>query len=300
MKTNKLTINPIRSIGYISCLLLFSIKGYGQDTLVKYEMNAGPDIDVCEGGSVNLRGEIGGDAVVGVWRGGKGTFVPNRNSLETEYTPSPEEYGKTLVMTLVVSNPDKKAMPGRDEMKISVNEQPKADAGPDQRICAGETIKVSGKVEKQFKSVEWKTNGSGKFDDAHKADAIYTPSAKDIAGGGLSLEFVVTPEGVCLPVTDAMILMINPSIDFKLDGEMYVEAGMPVQLAIKSDETFGKVSWTTTGTGKFSQAGKTETTYTPSADDLNKKGIVLSVTAAALTGSCETKKSTTLNFMPKK
>jgi hypothetical protein len=280
----------------ISCLLLFSLHGFGQDTIANYEMNAGPDIDVCEGGTVMLHGEIGGDATVGMWRGGRGVFVPNRNSLEAEYTPSPEEYGSTVVMTLVASNPNKKALPGRDEMKIWVNQEPKANAGADQRICAGEKVALAGTVENKFKSVEWKSNGTGTFDDAHKAVAIYTPSAKDIEGGGLSIEFTVIPEGVCLPVTDAMIVMINPSIQFSLDREINAEAGKPVKLALQSDEVFGKVTWTSNGSGKFGNAGKAETTYMPSAEDVKKKSIVLEVTAGALTGSCETKKSTTLNL----
>lgn len=293
---NKSFFNHVPGIAGALFLLLTGITAYGQDTIADYKVQAGPDIDVCEGGIVILNGELGGDATQGVWRGGRGTFHPDRQALNAEYTPSPEETGKTLVLTLVASNPKKKAMPGRDELKVIVNEQPKADAGIDQRVCAGNKVQLNGKVEKKYKSVLWKTNGSGTFDDDKKLDAVYTPSKKDIEGGGLSLEFTVIPQGVCLPVTDALIVMLDPSLDFSLEENITAVDGKPVMVSIISKEIPGKVLWTTTGTGKLSRTDKAETIYTPSAEDLKKKSVVLEVTAGALTGGCETKKSTTIHF----
>jgi len=286
--------------GFMICLLGAASTAGAQDSTAKYTVIAGPDIDVCEGGSVMLNAELGGDATQAVWRGGKGTFDPDRNSLKAEYVPAPEEYGRVLVLTLVGTNPKLNIPPGRDELKIIVNEQPKADAGADQRICAGEPVKLEGKVEKKFKSVEWKSNGTGSFDDAKKATAIYTPSKKDMEGGGLSLEFHVIPNGVCLPVSDAMVVMIEPSLEFDLDPEMSVVKGEPVKLGIKPKETPGKVSWkAVTGTGTFSKPEKAETIYTPSAEDLKKKSVLVEVVAGALTGACQTRKTVTLNFIEK-
>jgi len=55
---------------------------HAQDCNAHFEVNAGPDINVCETGSVNLGATTGGDVTRASWHGGKGTFVPNRNTLD--------------------------------------------------------------------------------------------------------------------------------------------------------------------------------------------------------------------------
>src|SRR5438094_330962 len=98
-------------ISTIFMLMILCLQSRAQDCKGHFEVNAGPDIDVCEGGTVQLHGIIGGDATKAAWRGGKGTFTPGRFSVETEYTPSEEEKSSGLVLTLVASNPDMKDCP---------------------------------------------------------------------------------------------------------------------------------------------------------------------------------------------
>ncbi len=282
--------------GLLTGMLLFASAGMAQDTISRYTAIAGPDIQVCTGGSVMLNGEMGGEATQATWRGGKGVFIPGRNFLQAEYTPAAEEAGKTVVLILVTSDSVKKGLPGRDEIKISVNEEPKANAGPDLRICAGEPVLLHGTVEKKFKSVEWKTNGSGSFDKAGNLETVYTPSQKDIEGGGLSLEFTAFAEGVCQSSMDAMIVMIDPSPDFTVEADVTVEAGKPAWLSLQYRTAPGSVTWKTIGTGSFSSPGKPETFYTPTPEDILRETLPVEVTVGMPAGGCKRTKTINLHF----
>ena len=283
----------------LAAMLLIVTAGMGQDTIRRYTAIAGPDIQVCTGGSVMLNGEMGGEATMATWRGGKGKFNPGRNYLQAEYTPAGEEAGKTVVLILVTSDSVKKGLPGRDEIKIAVNEEPKANAGPDQWICAGEQVLLHGSVTKKFKSVEWKTNGSGSFDKAGNLETVYTPSQRDIEGGGLSLEFTAFAEGVCQSSTDAMIVMIDPSPEFDVDADVTAETGKLVRLNIQTHTAPGSITWKTIGTGSFSNPGKPETWYTPTAEDILRETLPVEVTVGMPAGACRRTKTINLHFKNK-
>ena len=198
--------------------MMVCINVSAQDCNAKFEVNAGPDIDVCESGSVGLNGIIGGDATEAVWRGGKGTFTPDRKALNAEYTPAPEEIGSGVVLVLVASDPKMKCTPARSEIKITVNAQPKSNAGENIHACEGMAVQMKGSITGKAKELVWQSNGSGKFDDAGKADAKYFPSEKDIQNGGCSINLIAVPYGVCIPDTSTMILMIDKGPEFITDA----------------------------------------------------------------------------------
>src|SRR6185295_283928 len=145
--------------GIISISLLFCSHLKGQDC--NFEVNAGPDIDVCQGGQVNLEGTIGGGANRVQWQGGKGTFTPGRQAAVTHYEPAPDEFGKEVKLVLVADNASMKCAPAKAEIVLRVNSEPEANAGADQRICYGEKVQLKGSVKGRAKSVTWISNGSG-------------------------------------------------------------------------------------------------------------------------------------------
>jgi hypothetical protein len=202
------------------------------------------------------------------------------------------------VLIVTGSNPDKKGTPVSDTVLIHVNEQPEAFAGLDTRVCSNESVQLHGKVTKKFKSVIWKTNGSGTFNYADRHDAVYTPSQKDIEAGGFSLEFTAIPEGVCVPSTDAMVVLIDAAPEFTVSG-LNVAFGREAYMAIKSNIDPGHIEWTSYGSGKFNQTDKAEAVYTPSAEDMEKGSVSMQVTVGAMIGSCEVKKNITLIIQPR-
>ncbi|MFN8154623.1 MAG: hypothetical protein U0Y08_10055 [Bacteroidia bacterium] len=255
----------------------------------KFEVDAGPDIDVCQGGTVGLSGLLGGDATHGVWRGGKGTFSPDRNTALTDYTPDSSEYGTTVMLTFVGDNPKFPDCPkGRDDIQIRINLQPKVNAGSNAKGCAGHPVKLNGKLlEGNAKKLVWSSNGAGTFDDPSKPDAVFTPHEVDGAKGSVILTFKAIPFGVCLPDSDMIELKVLPAPMVKLPAEMKSTGLAPVTIDAKVTGD-GRLTWSSSGTGKFSTASKANTVYTPSEEDLAAGKVVIRLRAEGQKG-CDSK-----------
>lgn len=281
------------------CCLLFSLPFftvYSQETKkpcnATFEVNAGPDIDVCEMGTVGLNGILGGNATRGVWRGGKGKFEPGRNALQADYTPDTSEIGNTVVLTFVGDNPDFPDCPkGRDDVQVRVNVQPKVNAGENFKSCQGKPIKLNGKlVAGKAQRLQWISSGAGNFDDASKPDAVYTP----LEAGACRLTLKAFAYGVCLNDSDAIALTVIATPVISLPKELIGRELEPVTI---NGEVKGnaKLSWTTSGNGKFQSSSKPVTTYTPTADDLAQGSVKLTLKAKGEM-DCTVEKSVVLNF----
>ncbi len=266
----------------------------------KYEVNAGSDIDVCEGGQVNLYGSMGGDANRVKWTGGKGDVLPTRESLEISYVPTPEEYGTEITLVLEADNSKLKCPPAKSEGHIRVSPQPIANAGANQRICEGGSAQLHGTVKGKAKEIIWKTNGTGTFDNKNNMDAVYTPSIVDIAQGGCSLEMLAIPFGVCQPDSAAIVLTIWKAPVFTTESDKVIIAGQPVKLFINADPGVGTILWTSKGNGKFTEAAKAETVYNPSEEETARNTAQLEVSVSTLNGSCVTKKPVKILINPER
>lgn len=284
------------------CGLLYGAVAVAQDTtktcVARFEVNAGPEIDVCEVGSVGLSGLLGGDASRGVWRGGKGTFDPNRNTLTAEYTPDSSEYGTTVVLTLVGDNPNYPECPkARDLTRIHVNLQPKVTAGENQKVCQGVPVKLKGRlVSGKAKMLRWTSSGTGTFEDAGKAETVYTPSEVDAGLGALRLTLKAVPFGVCLADSDAVALTLVPSPVVSVPEGLSSRGTVPVSLNAKV-EGAAKITWSSDGSGKFQSGSKAQSIYTPSEADLTRGSVVLKISAKAESG-CLTEKTFILSLSP--
>lgn len=276
----------------------FYINAKSQDCNSKFEANAGPDIDVCEDGQVNLDGMIGGEATNVHWKGGAGIFTPNRETLQAHYVPAPEEFGKDIVLTLEANNPSLKCPSVTSTTLIRVNSQPEVNAGGDQEICKNEKVLLKGTVKGRAKSLSWKTNGSGKFDNSTNANANYTPSENDIAQGVLTLELTAEPFGYCNPSTDAMILKIAKAPELITTPDIFIKAGELVNLSAKSQNT-DELFWVSEGSGAFSDNQKPVVTYSPSSEDISKEPIYIYANLKYADGKCINKSKIKVHIIKK-
>lgn len=91
-----------------------------------------------------------------------------------------------------------------------------ADAGPDQSSCGSADITLNGSV---TTSALWSTSGSGTFSDPNSAVTTYTPSAADIAAGGVVLTLISTdPDGAgpCVQAANSMTVTFG-SLTVQID-----------------------------------------------------------------------------------
>src|SRR5262249_36770516 len=150
--------------------------------------DAGADVDVCAlHPQVQLQGFVSGGNPS--WTGGTGTFLPGRNVANPLYTPSAAEIAAGSVTLTLSSTPVTGPCPvANDQMKIFIHPTATTNAGADQIVCAtNPQVQLAGVVGGGASSGTW-SGGTGTFNpSANALNAIYTPSAAEIAAGGGTL-----------------------------------------------------------------------------------------------------------------
>jgi len=262
--------------------------------------NAGPDQIICaNNANVALSGAIGGGATSGQWTtSGTGTFLPNDTTLNATYVPSVNDIASGSVnLVLTATNSCNNAI---DFMNVTFTPAPIVNAGPNQSICGGSpVISLSGSVANATGGV-W-TGGGGSFNPNNTTlNASYTPTASEIANGGVILTLTSTGNGNCNAVSDTVF--------FALTSSILVSAGSDQQVCITSTFTQlqGIVSngsttgvWSTLGSGTFSPNDSAlNALYTYSTADTAAGSITLVLTSTN-NGNCPVETDTmTITFGP--
>ncbi|HEY9005193.1 MAG TPA: gliding motility-associated C-terminal domain-containing protein, partial [Ohtaekwangia sp.] len=244
-------------------------------------VNAGPDQSICAGNTVALAGSVGGSATGGTWSGGTGTFAPNSTTLNAVYTPSAAEVtAGTVTLTLTTSGP---CAAVTDNVTITISPAATVNAGPDQTICAGNTVTLAGTVGGSATGGTW-SGGTGTFaPNSTTLNAVYTPSAAEVIAGTVTL--TLTTSGPCAAVTDNVTITISPAATVNAGPDQTICAGNTVTLAgtIGGSATGG--TWSG-GTGTFAPNSTTlNATYTPSAAEVTAGTVTLTLTTS---GPCAT------------
>ena len=243
-------------------------------------VNAGADQTACANNiSFNLNGSVTGSASAGIWSSsGTGTFSPNNTSLNASYVPSNADIisGNPIRIILTSNNgPLSNCNTVSDTLFLNISPAPIVNAGVDFSVCANNSlINLSGTVSAGASTGIWTSNGTGTFSPNNTTlNATYTPSNADILIGTIRLILSSTGNsgGTCNTVRDTINVTINP--------KPIVNAGVNITRCknnIGNITLIGNVSagastgtWTTTGTGVFSNANALTTNYIPSIADIN-------------------------------
>jgi hypothetical protein len=246
--------------------------------------DAGLDQTICTGSNVTLAGAVSGSATTGSWSGGNGTFVPDVNTLNAVYTPSADEIAAGFVtLTLTTDDPDGTGpcSAATDQITITINPAAIADAGVDQTICSGSDVTLAGVVSGSATSGSW-SGGNGTFvPDVNTLNAVYTPSADEIAAGFVTLTLTTNdPDGTgpCTAATDQITITINPAAVADAGVDQTICSGSDVTLAgaVSGSATSG--SWSG-GNGTFvPDVNALNAVYTPSADEITAGFVTLTLT----------------------
>ncbi|MFM9950245.1 MAG: PKD domain-containing protein [Saprospiraceae bacterium] len=248
--------------------------------------NAGSDqTGICAGTPVNLNGSIGGSASNAAWTASVpgGTFSPDATALNAVYTP-PAGFS-TIVLTLTTNDPPGVCAVAGDALSLSFNTI--ANAGVDQTICAGSTVALTGTINGAVTTGSWSSGGTGSFNNPTSLAAIYTPSASDISAGTVTLNLTSDdPPGVCPAVSDQITIVINAPATSDAGPDQTVCAGNPITLSgIRGGSATGS-TWSSNGSGFFSNASSLTATYTPSAGDVAAGTVTLTLVTNNPSGPC--------------
>lgn len=179
--------------------------------------DAGSDETICEGTTFDLSGatinaSASNNSGVAWSTAGDGTFN-NPASLTPIYTPGPNDIANGSVVLTLTSNGNGSCSDVTDNMTLTIDPAPIADAGNDETICEGETVDLglnTAPTAQNQSSIAWTTSGDGTFNNTTILTPIYTPGPNDIANGTVDLTLTATGTGVCSSTaTNAMTVTIN-------------------------------------------------------------------------------------------
>ncbi len=242
--------------------------------------DAGEDQTICASGTATLAGITTHSASLLWSTAGDGGF-DDTAAPGAIYTPGSADIAAGTVTLTLTANPNAPCtQPSADDVVITIQPTPIADAGIDRTICTGSTVTLSGT--RQFSSASlWTTAGDGSFDDASLLSAVYTPGTNDLAAGSVELTLTADAVSPCtLASQNAMTITILPGAgpNVAAGSDLLICPGDPANLVGTASNTTG-THWTSGGDGWFYDAGALETTYTPGPNDLIAGTITLMLTA---------------------
>jgi len=253
--------------------------------------NAGNDVTVCTSApAVQLAGAVGGGAATGTWSGGAGTYSPNASTLTATYTPTAAELAAGgVTLTLTTNDPAGPCGSASDPMRITYSPAATANAGVDQIVCStSPQVTLAGVVGGGASAGTW-SGGAGSFNpDASTLNAVYTPSAAEIAAGTVTLTLTTNAvSGPCGQMSDQMIISIRPAATADAGQERNVCTSSPaVQLAGGVGGGAATGTWSG-GAGTYSPNASTlNATYMPTAAEMAAGGVTLTLTTNDPTGPC--------------
>jgi len=166
-----------------------------------------------------------------------------------------------------------------DDMTLTIQQAPTADAGVDDVICENNTYLLSGSATDEL-SILWISSGDGTFDDASIFAATYSPGTLDISNGTVDLSLTAYGVPPC-EATDIMTLTIQ--------GLPTADAGSDTTICYNLYTLSGNatneqsVLWSTSGDGTFDDVTLLSATYTPGANDIIAGTADLTFTSLAIT-----------------
>lgn len=248
-------------------------------------VNAGPDQTKCGNNpAATLAGTVSG-ATGGVWTGGAGGFAPSATALNAVYTASAGEISAGNVTLTLTSTGNGTCNAVTDQITIFFTSSPTANAGPDQTKCANNAATTLAGSVTVATGGQW-SGGLGTFAPSSNAlNAVYTPTAAEIAGGSMNLTLTTTGNGTCNSVTDQMTIFFTPAPTVNAGPNQTVCANNSVVTLAGAFTTSAGAAWTG-GAGTFSPNNTTmNATYAPTAAERTAGTVTLTLTTTG-NGGC--------------
>ncbi len=243
---------------------------------------AGADATICENNTYTLSGTSSNQQSILWISSGDGTF-DDASSLTATYTPGTADISSgSTMLTLTAYATTPCGTNAVDNMTLTIQGLPTANAGSDASICEDVTYTLSGTASNQL-SVLWTTSGDGTFDNATLVAATYTPGTGDISSGSTILtltSYLISP--CTTDASDNMTLSIQelPTANSGTDVTLCENNTYTLSGAASSQQSN---LWTTAGDGTFDDATLLAATYTPGTADISTGSATLTITAYAIT-----------------
>lgn len=252
--------------------------------------NAGEDLPLCEGGTVNPSGAVSNSSFFSWSSSGDGYFN-NIYSPTPIYYPGSNDFNSTsfeLYLTATANYPC--TLPDVDTIIIDVLPEPEVEIGGNSAaICQGDNYFFGQTNAVNFASLNWFTiNGNGTFDDNTILNPTYFPDPQhDFPLGSIIIGISALPIEPCTTSADDFMTLVfntNPIIDAGIDATIIQGEAFTPQ---PNGENYASVLWITSGDGTFDQPSTLNPQYFPGATDILNNTVTLTIVAQPLS-TCTT------------
>ncbi|HPF66473.1 MAG TPA: hypothetical protein PLC20_02245, partial [Flavobacteriales bacterium] len=247
--------------------------------------NAGTDQTLCANNAVAPLNGSFTVATGGIWSGGAGSFDPSTTNMGADYTPTAAEIAAGSVTLTLTTTGNGNCLAVTDNVTLTFTDAPVVNAGADQSACANNAaVTLAGSVSGATGAV-W-SGGLGTFTPAATSvNAVYTPTAAELAAGSVTLTLTSTGNGSCLPVNDAMTITFTPAPIVDAGAGGAVCSNSPA-IALNGSVTGATGGIWSGGAGTYSPNNTSLTaTYTPTAAEIASGSVTLTLTSAG-NGTC--------------
>ncbi len=253
---------------------------------------AGPNESICESdvstgyrldkatSSITLASEVNYQ-----WTalGGDGTF-DDATVLNPIYYPGSADVGSGSVTLELTATPTGvcSISPSTSTTTLTIVPALIADAGLSPvELCVSSSYTLAANV-LNFSSIQWTSSGSaGTLINTNTANPTYTPSASDVANGGVTLTMTATPLAGCsTPISDPVEILLTPEPEAFAGANKVICEGDNVILSDATMANGSNFTWTSSNGGKFISSGSapSDFSYIPNNLDISAGGTVLTLT----------------------
>lgn len=260
-------------------------------------VSAGSDETICVGDSYDFNGSGTAPSASNfsslLWStSGDGSF-DDATLLTPVYTPGAADMASGSATLTLQASGNGSCLPVTDDMILTITPTPTVSAGSDEAACNGFPfdLSTSGTIPSatNFASLLWSTTGDGTFDLAAQLTPVYTPGPTDVMNGTVTLTLQANGTGSCLPITDDMVLTINPLPTASAGSDEAICIGDAFNLntssTVPSASNFISLLWSTSGDGSFNNSALLTPIYTPGPTDITNGIMTLTLQANGI-GSC--------------
>ncbi len=239
-------------------------------------VNAGSDMTICAGESVNLPANAENQSSTFWSTTGDGTFT-DFESASTAYIPGFQDIENGSVELCLTAEGLFGCGNATDCLTLTLDTPPTATAGSDLTVCSGNPVQLSGTTTGSA-SVVWTSSGDGGFENAEALITQYTPGAADLESGSVVLTLTAFAEGSCDDATDQLTVHIQPAPFAFAGDDATVEQGTSYSCSGANAANYASLEWATTGTGIFNNCSTLMPGYDPSNEDYTNGSVTLQLT----------------------
>ncbi|NNF02080.1 MAG: T9SS type A sorting domain-containing protein, partial [Bacteroidia bacterium] len=241
----------------------------------------------CGDSTYTLSGLIGGGAISLNWSStGSGSFDDPSNSNAIYTFSSADKSAGSVIVSLSTDDP-LGACPAATQNIDLYYGLTNTTILNGSAVCVDSVVTVDALITGYANSIQWSTNGSGSFDNVNADPTVYHPSSADLSGDSVSIYLTaIDGFGICTFEPETLKVHFDPQYNIIVDSNFAVCADSIFAVAATVEGNPEFLSWSSSGSGTFSNGDSSFTFYTPSSADTSFGSVVLTLSTEDPKGAC--------------